>query len=237
MSKVDQGQPMYFYAWDYHKESTFFIVYNIIILFRKSFFRNFEGKVRVRCRFVLSSRTVNAGLICLSSFSLHVNVQKWLAAKLLCALLFSLRRVYIQHCLQFVRFNLSRARGSSSRLKSSWRDFGYHHLHVEWLTAFSPYAAQIISVAASSSIFLQMKWMENRACSFAIVNTTDCSYYMHQMHGALKGQQTLKSQHPLSIQISFYIAVSFDICLIERELLKDHIACNISCIKNSEKAK
>ena len=75
------------------------------------------------------------------------------------------------------------ARDSSLRLKSPLRNFWYHLLHVAWLTAFSPYAVQIIAVASAAFFFRwNAKWMENRICSFviAIVNPTDFWGYVHQ---------------------------------------------------------
>jgi len=104
---------------------------------------------------------------------------------------------YFSVCAEFISsnacnsFNLSifwgrsavRLRGSSSKLKSPWRNFWYHLLYVVWLIAFSRYVAQIISMASAAFFFRwNAKWMKNRICFFviAIVNTTDFWGYMYQ---------------------------------------------------------
>jgi len=75
------------------------------------------------------------------------------------------------------------ARGSSSRLKSSWRNSWYYILHVIWLTAFFPYVAQISAVVSTAFFFRwNAKWIDNRICSFviAIMKTTEFWGYVYQ---------------------------------------------------------
>lgn len=86
--------------------------------------------------------------------------------KMLCKFLFSVRRVYIQQCLQVIRDNYSGRPAPSwfSRLKFFIPSFTRRIIY-----SFSPFAAQIIPVASAAFFFRwNAKRLVYRICSFVI---------------------------------------------------------------------
>jgi len=124
-----------------------FIAYNDFV--QKIFFWNFESKVSAesRRRFLLSS--YNSCGTPLSSFWTFPIVYK--RTEMACCLTPSYFASSFSVCAEFISNNSYNssvsifwgrpAHDSSSRLKSPWRNFWYHLLHVVWFTAFSSYAA------------------------------------------------------------------------------------------------